>query len=230
MIWFACKQCGKPMRQPDSSVGSFVFCTCGAGTRVPWESTISPPPEPQVSEPPEPEERRPSRRRSEPASIDPAYCLNHTDIPSEVECEDCKEHFCQACVLQVRGKTLCGPCKNFRLSRLQRPPRVSGLAVVSLILAIMGLVIGGGPLSLCLPTVGQLNEPGLSVFGVLFGFMALLLPAGALLLAFLALGRIERNPRLGGRGLAVTGATTAVIGVVWSLTLIVLVLSKPIMN
>ena len=225
MIWFECKQCGKPMRQPDSAVGSFVFCTCGAGTRVPWESTISPPPEPEPSEPPELEERRPSRRRYEPVDIDPAYCLNHTDIPSEVTCEDCKEHFCQACVLQVRGKTLCGPCKNFRLSRLQRPPSVSGLAVVSLILAIVG-----GPISFCLYSVGRMNEPGLSVFGVLFGSMALLLPAAALLLAFLALSRIERNPRLGGRGLAITGATTAAVGVVWSLTLIVLLVSKPLMN
>jgi len=225
MIWFACKQCGKPMRQPDSAVGSFVFCTCGAGTRVPWESTIAPPAEPQPSEPPEPEERRPARRKYEPVEIDPAYCLSHTDVPSEVVCEDCKEHFCQACVLHVRGKTLCGPCKNFRLSRLQRPPRVSGLAIASLILAIIG-----GPISLCLSTIGRMGEPGVSPFGVLTGLMALLMPAVALLLAFLALNRIERDPRLGGRGLALTGATTAAVGVVWSLTLIVVLVSKPMMN
>src|SRR6478672_8204692 len=124
MIWYACKQCGKRLRQPDSAAGSFVFCECGGGNRVPWESTLPPPETP--AEPPALEESRPP----EPAAIDPAYCLNHQDVPSEVVCDDCREHFCPACVLRVRGKTLCGPCKNLRLARLQRPPRTSGMAIV----------------------------------------------------------------------------------------------------
>jgi hypothetical protein len=225
MIWFACKQCGKTMRQPDSAVGSFVFCECGAGTRVPWESTIPAPDEPPPSPTPESEERRPYRRRREPVEIDPAYCLNHTDVPSEVACDDCKERFCTACVLQVRGKTLCAACKDFRLSRLQRPPRVSGLAVASLIVAIIG-----GPISFCLSITARVNEGGVSVLGLFFCLMAILLPAVGLLLAFLALSRIDRNPRIGGRGLALTGATTAVVGVVWSLTMIVLLVSKPLVD
>src|SRR5262249_19122547 len=109
MIWFACKQCGKRLRQPDSAVGSFIFCDCGTGNRVPWESTlpspIEAPPDQPVAEASDTEEDRSSRWRV-PAEIDPAYCLNHTDVPSELACDDCGEHFCRACTVELRGKTL----------------------------------------------------------------------------------------------------------------------------
>src|SRR5262245_49969978 len=117
MIWFACKQCGKSLRQPDSAVGSYVFCDCGVGNRVPWESTlpatVEAPPDRPAEEMPEAEEERLPRRRSERVEIDPGYCLNHPDVPSELACDDCGEHFCPACTVVVRGKTLCGPCKNY---------------------------------------------------------------------------------------------------------------------
>lgn len=45
MIWFACKQCGKVQGRPDSAAGSLIFCNCGSGNTVPWESTVEPPPE-----------------------------------------------------------------------------------------------------------------------------------------------------------------------------------------
>jgi hypothetical protein len=125
----------------------------------------------------------------------------------------------------VRGKTLCGPCKNYRVARMQRPPRVSGMAIVSLILAIIG-----GPVSLCLSTWGRITESGTSPVTIALGIGGLLLPGMALLLAFLALSQIERDPRMGGRGLALTGATTAVIGVVWSLTMLVVVVGKPLVD
>ena len=40
---------------------------------------------------------------------------------------------------------LCGPCKNFRLRSLSRPPKLS-------VMAILGLIVGlvGGPIALCL--------------------------------------------------------------------------------
>jgi hypothetical protein len=226
MIWFACKQCGKRLRQPDSAVGSFVFCDCGAGNRVPWESTlptpVEAPPDRPAEETPEAEEERLPRRWSERVEIDPGYCLNHPDVPSELACDDCGEHFCPACTVVVRGKTLCGPCKNYRVARLQRPPSVSGMAIVALILAILG-----GPVSFCLSTYGRVTEIGAAPITIAFGIGALLLPTVALLLAFLALGKIERNPTVGGRGMALTGATTAVIGVVWSLTMLVVLVGKP---
>jgi hypothetical protein len=58
----------------------------------------------------------------------------------------------------------------------------------------------------------------------------LLLPTIALLLAFVALVQIERNPRVSGRALALTGATTAAIGVVWSLTMLLVLVGKPLVG
>ena len=100
MIWFACKQCGKRLKQPDGAGGSFVFCTCGQGNRVPWESTLAPEPEtptasPSSEEPPE-VEPVPYGKEREIVEPDPAYCWNHQDIPSEKTCDDCGERFCAA--------------------------------------------------------------------------------------------------------------------------------------
>ncbi len=47
MIWFNCSKCGKTHGRPENSIGSVVFCECGQGNRVPWESTApEPPPQP----------------------------------------------------------------------------------------------------------------------------------------------------------------------------------------
>jgi hypothetical protein len=57
MIWFACNKCGKRQARPDTSAGTFIFCTCGQGNAVPWESTVAaeePPPLPTVALPVEP--------------------------------------------------------------------------------------------------------------------------------------------------------------------------------
>jgi hypothetical protein len=229
MIWFACKQCGKRLKQPDGAGGSFVFCTCGQGNRVPWESTLAPEPaeDPVESPSKEPleEEPRPYRRQREIVEHDPAYCWNHQEIPSANTCDDCGEHFCAACIVVLRGKTLCGPCKNFRLARLQRPPRASAMAIVALVLGILG-----GPLSLCLSSTGRMNGDSLSLFTLGVGAAGLLLPAVALLLALLALGEMNRNPRVGGRALAITGAVTAVVGIVWSLAMILVLTGKPLVE
>ncbi len=42
MIWFSCKQCGKTHGRDENSAGTMVFCTCGQGITVPWESTAPP--------------------------------------------------------------------------------------------------------------------------------------------------------------------------------------------
>jgi len=227
VIWFACKQCGKRLRQPDSAGGSFVFCDCGVGNRVPWESTVSVeiPVDAPAGETAGEQEWRSSRRERKPVEIDPAYCFNHTDVPSEQACQDCRERFCSPCLIVVRGKTLCGPCKNYRLARIQGPPRTSGMAIVSLVLAIIG-----SPLSFCLTTVGRMNDLGTSGTALAWSVAGMLLPTIALLLAFLALGQIERNPRVSGRALALTGATTAAIGVVWSLTMLLVLAGKPLVD
>jgi hypothetical protein len=51
MIWFTCKQCGKTHSRPESSAGTLVFCSCGNGNTVPWESSAAPPAAAPVSAP-----------------------------------------------------------------------------------------------------------------------------------------------------------------------------------
>src|SRR5271169_2112243 len=43
MIWFTCKKCGKTHGRADNSAGTMIFCDCGAGNTVPWESTTAEP-------------------------------------------------------------------------------------------------------------------------------------------------------------------------------------------
>src|SRR5438045_2911704 len=53
MIWFHCKKCGKTHSRPDNSAGTLIFCDCGSGNTVPWESTAAEPanPPPAVEAP-----------------------------------------------------------------------------------------------------------------------------------------------------------------------------------
>src|SRR5437879_5686099 len=113
MIWFACAQCGKRHGRPESAIGSILFCECGHGNRVPWESTAPPPDpdeEPVVVLPSGPppleavpvgEERMPPPRPAPRTRgrRDPAFCFNHRDLVSEVVCEACTERFCGRCVV-----------------------------------------------------------------------------------------------------------------------------------
>jgi len=229
MILFACKQCGKKYRQPVEAAGTMVFCVCGQGNRVPWESTLlesempaeeKPKPSgPPVLEPAGPDEgerdwprrrlvrERPVRRR------DPAYCLNHDDTPSQHTCSACGEAFCAKCVVALQDRTLCGPCKNFQIDTLQRPPRVSALAIVAAILAVLSL-----PVAFCLTNISYELQKGPSLT-LLFGFAGLLLPTAALVLGLKALQQADADPRIGGKGLAVTGVMVALVGVLWCVTI-----------
>src|SRR5579864_2903560 len=163
MIWFSCKQCGKVQGRPENSAGTLIFCDCGQGNTVPWESTAavpdavpalpvpampagpkleplsfdpgtSPPPLPQ---PPLPVPRSRLRRRPPRLRPDPNFCLNHEGVRSQKTCSACEEAFCSDCVMEFQGAIYCGPCKNHHLRELQKPPRISGLALSSLILAFL---------------------------------------------------------------------------------------------
>src|SRR4051794_22380705 len=142
MIWFSCTKCGKAISRPDTSAGAYVFCICGQGNVVPWESTMAAPPKlPAAEVPPAPPVLRPVpvgeeqipgvrkapppawdddrdvRRRESPAVRNAERCFNHQDRPGEEKCSDCGENFCADCLLKFRGSALCGPCKNLRLRK-----------------------------------------------------------------------------------------------------------------
>ena len=232
MIWFACKKCGKTHGRPESLSGTLVFCECSFGNRVPWSSTAAEPeqsanPVPIPPSAPRPRPRpdrdeddrsndRPLRRR-EPRRANPRYCLNHEDAASECTCHDCKAAFCSSCVVTLQGgETLCGPCKNFRVRGITRPPRMSGLSIVAL---VVGLV--GGPVTFCLNNINvgaQQTSPSIAV-AIALSVVGLILPAGRLALAWLALREMDAKPNTGGRSLALTGAASGLIGVLWTLTI-----------
>jgi hypothetical protein len=223
MIWFGCKQCGKVHGRPEHSIGAMIFCDCGQGLTVPWESTVTEPanaaaleaaqraqaapkPEPLRAEPLNFELPAPSRRAaSEPpprsrrsrrgrGEPDPAVCFNHDTLPKQHVCAECELSFCDACVATFRGRLLCGPCKNYEARLLQRAPRVSGWALVSFFLAFLATFF---------------------VFWVGRGYWALggllTVQALALLTGFAALRRIDRDHHVGGRPQAITGIVIAAV-------------------
>jgi hypothetical protein len=240
MIWFLCKQCGKRHGRADNLASTLVFCECGQGNMVPWQSTTTPPaaPAPRPSPPPRPQpfddrdDRRPPpeedaaggllRRRK--ANVfrrrRPGFCLNHDDVATDKICEDCKESFCPNCIVEQQGKLLCGPCKNFRIRGLHRPTRVTGLAVVAL---IVGLV--SGPVTFCMTMFGA-GPQGSLFAAIALSVIGLLLPVGGLVVSWYALREIEAKPNLGGRGLVMTGATTSLVGALWCLTVAFLVIYR----
>jgi hypothetical protein len=219
MIWFNCKQCNKVHGRPETAVGTLVFCQCGQGNTVPWESTAEAPAvteEPQVvvptlepvkfevdsSPPPVSGPRRRLRQR------DPNFCLNHDTAPTEAACEDCGEGFCANCLVYVQAKPLCGPCKNFRVRRLHQPAPTSSLALMSFLLAIFT-----GPLAFCLFPMG-LN------FGTQkLSLLALVPQLLAIVLGVFAIRNTERNPQLGGQSLALSGILTGTFAALWTLFL-----------
>jgi hypothetical protein len=213
VIHFACKQCGKPFARAEEAAGTLVFCECGTGNRVPWESTISPPPPeaeplgpttdvpaPDDAERELPRPRARSRARRDVPDRDPSYCLNHQDRPRQETCADCGESFCTSCVITFDGKTLCGPCKNFRIRSMQRPAQFSVYALFSLLL---GLVTG--PIGLFCFGMSTTTR------SVVPSFAGLVLPVLAIFLGAKALRDIETQPNRSGRSLAISGMVCGVV-------------------
>ena len=254
MIWFACNKCGKRHNRPDSSAGTFVFCDCGQGNPVPWESTAEaeevPPPMPAIVLPPESadnsaaapplprfnavpvgEERVPPRPSTAPIPFaddkpprlpptreraprrrpglrrrDPRFCLNHEDRPTEHTCADCGDGFCGDCLVMLKGQQICGPCKNFRVRKIQGPQRASLYAIIGVLLAAVT-----APIAFCLLPITDLSG------NPLISILALLPQLIAGTLAALALREVETDQRFTGRGLALT--TCVIAGFVIFLTL-----------
>jgi hypothetical protein len=217
MIWFACKQCGKTHGRPESSAGALVFCECGNGNLVPWESTVPEPatqpvelpagpdlepvtfqPEPQEPTPAPAASERPRRGRIE--KRDPERCFNHQSVPRTGVCDDCDEAFCADCLTTLQEATLCGPCKNFRARRMELPPLNSSLATASLVLALLS-----GPLAMCL--LGWIHSPGVRWLA----YLALMPELIALALGIWALRIAEQESKPGGQSLAITGVAMAAL-------------------
>ena len=107
--------------------------------------------------------------------------------------------------MTFQGKVLCGPCKNFRIRQMHQPAELSLLALFSPIVAV-----AGGFVALFISAIAvQMGAPA-------FGFVFVAPQVGALGLGLAAMRRIESNPLLKGRPLAMTGMIAAVIGAILS--------------
>ena len=230
MIWFSCTKCGKTHGRPENSIGTMVFCECGQGNLVPWESTApEPPPQPApvalpgtpatptlapiTFDSPTPATPPPletgGRRRRVGERRDPNFCFNHPTAVKSASCEDCGEAFCASCLVALEGATLCGPCKNFRVRGLELPPRNSTAATLSLLIAL----VTGGVLSFCfLPFGSNVAISVLSLLSLVLELVALGLGIRALVIA-----QPDRDARLGGQALAVTGITAAAVCILLTL-------------
>jgi len=232
MIAFPCKQCGKRFDRPESTAGSVVFCECGAYNQVPWEATLPPLGQPTSSEPPTPARPPTSRwqeavpppppvpswERSDPyaeprslaaQSVDPAYCFVHTAAPTVHTCTDCGLPFCGDCCVMLKAKPFCGPCKNYVVRVLQRPPQ---LAAMALLAPLLSIVVGGIWMFVMLIAITISSAGGGNGTGVVITAMMGLVPqAAAALMAGSALRRIEDDPDVSGRALAITGLVAALV-------------------
>jgi hypothetical protein len=126
-------------------------------------------------------------------------------------------------VVTLQGKTLCGPCKNFRVRGLHRPGRASPLAIVALVLGLVG-----GAISFVLGLVAgtQTSAGGTTAVGVSLCLIGLILPAAALVVSRLALRDVETKANVRGRSLAMTGVTTSLAGVMWCTSVAALLILK----
>src|SRR5262249_27773597 len=248
MIWFACKKCGKRHGRPESQAGTLVFCECGHGNRVPWASTATLDAEPAEPVPaPRPAPRPPRAREAGPPApapapaelplpprrpgrlvgkVNPNFCFQHDEAASEATCAACRLPFCKSCVVELEGQTLCGPCKNFRVAGQGQPLRVLPLAVVALVVSLTS-----GPVALTLSLAGAaLFLEGVLGVAVAMCLLAGALPATGFFLSGLALRRIDARPHAGGRGLAASGACAALAGVVWSVTVALVIVGKRVLD
>jgi hypothetical protein len=241
MIWFSCKQCGKRHGRAEHLAGTLVFCECGHGNRVPWSSTVAEP-EPEEARPalparprvprPPPQEQRPEpdflrpRRVRQRRSPNPAYCLNHDETPKETTCAACHNSFCAACVVTLQGQTLCGPCKNYRLGGRGRSAHLSPLAIVAFVLAFVSIIVS---LIMTLVAIGaSLALEAGTVVAVTCSAIALVLASAELIVSYVAVRQIDRQPTLGGRSLALTGATAGLAGSLWALAIALFSIAKQI--
>ena len=123
-----------------------LFCDCGSGNTVPFESTLPPlsapaPPAPRSAPPLNPGglwQERPAASSWNSGSYDPSKCFNHPTLPLHQACADCKLPFCGDCTIGLQGVIVCGPCKNHRLRRMDQPSRISLMAIFSPIVALAG--------------------------------------------------------------------------------------------
>lgn len=230
-----------------------VFCACGQGNRVPWNTTQDIPDAIPAALPvPVPESRAKPMREAQPApsspspseqasalpvparragrllgKVHPDFCYHHDEVPRSLTCSACQLPFCEACIVTLEGKQLCGPCKNFRVSSPGQARRLLPLSAIAFVVAF-----ASGPVALTLSfaAAGLVIGEGMVGVGVALCFLASALPVAGLVLSTLALGRLDGRPQTAGRGLASSAVCTSLVAIVWCSTVALLMIARHIRN
>jgi hypothetical protein len=74
------------------------------------------------------------------------HCAHHPDAPAGERCAECRIPFCESCLVELRGRRICGICKAAEVREMLRVelPR-NNQAHDALLLALLGAVcIGPG--------------------------------------------------------------------------------------
>ena len=153
-----------------------------------------------------------------------SHCLNHEEVPSEHVCAACGEAFCSTCVATFQGQVLCGPCKNYRIRRMEQRPRLSLWAIASLLVALVSMPVAFG-LSY-LELFAYLNGQATGTRLILLSLLGVPLPLAGLILGKRALRDFVASPPRYGRGAAMTALTMAAVSAFWSITVGVLLAWK----
>lgn len=236
MIWFACKQCGKAHGRSESSAGTTVFCECGQGNVVPWESTAKEPEkapelppaapgprlkpmvfEPAAPPPPiprpgrtgerPPPERFPPEDRSAPEA-QPRRDRRGPRDPNACLNHDSrvKQNTCADC-----GEGFCSLCLvTFQGKMMCGPCKNFRVKLLQKPLRITPLAWLSVALALSLGPLAYCVLPiGHSSLSILWTVLALAPQVTALGLGWLAWQQVEEENGLGGRSLALTGMVSA---------------------
>jgi hypothetical protein len=234
MIWFTCKKCGKTHSRPDSSSGTMVFCECGNGNTVPWESTVAEPVAPTVTVAPAvpelaPIQFEPGKSTGGPSAPPKATTYPAASTPPEDEerpyrrgrTEKRDPDYCfnhqrrpkaDACADCEEG--FCRDCLvNFQGVQLCGPcknfrARREELPPASSAMASASLIISliAGPLMMCL----LLASPASNSMRVL-SYLSLLPQILAMALGAWALREAEAERKVGGQWVAVAGIGCAAL-------------------
>ena len=58
------------------------------------------------------------------------FCANHAGVPTDRTCDACGRPFCESCLTELRGRTVCGWCRDLQLARFQTSHGVNPATVV----------------------------------------------------------------------------------------------------
>lgn len=240
MIWFSCKQCGKVHGRSESSVGTTIFCDCGQGNIVPWESNAKEPEKaPEAAKPamPAASPSVPSAPRLKPMVFEssgppPLPARSPRSEPEPGPRRDrrgprdpnaclnhdnrVKQNSCADC-----GEGFCTLCLvTFQGKMLCSPCKnfrvrlmQKPLQLTTLAWLSIVLALALGPLFFCVLPIGR------SSWSLLWTLMALAPQVAAILLGIFAWQSIEKEPGKSGRGFALSGIIVGGLSVLFILLL-----------